>query len=204
MKLITLISLAATLACTARATTVTITVTGTVQSGTDGNPASKPPGAGNVFGGGSNLAGEPFILTLHVSDSEGTTTLGKCSNGEVYTSTIEGSNISAPPTATLQIGNGTFTYGTYPLKNISWSTGRSAHDACSSYNSIGFAWTETYTGSYLGTSGFGGGTVYTQTDLSGGDLYFSAPRQSVSAVPFHFSIAVTDAKTLANVKYAGG
>ena len=204
MRFVTSIFLAAALAGTSRAD-VTIQIFGTVSSGTDGNPASRPPGAGNVFGGGSNLAGKPAVLTLHISDSEGTNTRGKCSDGSIYTSTIEGSNRSDAPTATLQIGNGSFTYGAYPLYNISWSTGRTAHGPCSSYNEIGFGWTESYDGSYMGSSGFGSALLYTMTNLSSGDWHFTVPRVSISgAVPFQFSIAVTDRATLKNSKYAHG
>src|SRR5579884_3602481 len=51
---------------------VVVTVTGTVKSGTNGNPNTKPPGAGMVFGGATNLAGEPFTLTLNFDPSQGT------------------------------------------------------------------------------------------------------------------------------------
>jgi RHS repeat-associated protein len=184
----------------------TITITGTVQSGTDGNPASNPPGAGNVFGFGSNLAGEPFTLTIRVSSSEGTYTSGSCSDGSLATSSIGGSNTASTPTATLQIGSGSFTYGSYPLQFISWRTGRSAKESCSSYNDISLGWSETYNGSpYIGSSGFGGATLYTGVNLSG-DLFSTVQPAVQVATPaaFHFSIGVTDPKTLKNIKYAGG
>ena len=85
----------------------TIIVTGTVLSGTDGNPNSNPPGAGRIFGGDNDLSGQPFTLTIQISETEGTpNSPGKCADGTIYTSSITGSNTSSAPTARLEIGTG--------------------------------------------------------------------------------------------------
>src|ERR1700733_8993196 len=87
---------------------VIVTVTGTVQSGTDGNPDSTPPGQAKVFGGGANLAGEPFTLTLNFNASKGTSTYVSCPDGSVAQSSNVGGDATAGTTAVLQIGGGSF------------------------------------------------------------------------------------------------
>jgi hypothetical protein len=83
----------------ARAADVTITITGTVFSGTDQT---------GVFGVPKNtdLTGKPYTLTFTFDDTKGT---------EAFTSTglyIENTSASNPGTAVLQIGDGSFGFGT--------------------------------------------------------------------------------------------
>jgi hypothetical protein len=83
----------------ARADDVTITIAGTVFSGTDET---------GVFGFPKNtdLTGKPFTLTFAFDDTKGT---------EAFTSTgsyIKNTSASNPGTAALQIGDGSFGFGT--------------------------------------------------------------------------------------------
>jgi hypothetical protein len=83
---------------TANASVVTMTVTGTVASGTDMT---------GVFGtANANLTGETFKLTYTFDDTKGTVH-GCAPNGIA----IGGTGTASPGTAVLQIGGGTFTFG---------------------------------------------------------------------------------------------
>jgi hypothetical protein len=136
----------------ARAAQVVVTVTGTVDYGTDGNPNSNPPGAGKTFGGPASLAGQPFTLTLNFDSSQGKSTYGICPDGSVYDSNNVGGP-TAGATAILQIGNGSYFFGTLPLDKFSWTIVRAAPASCTSpYSEIGFSWGETYAGDYAGGS----------------------------------------------------
>ena len=59
---------AAALAPPARAGTVTVTITGHVSSGTDGNTSAQ----GLVFGTAYNISGDAYTLTFTFDDSQGT------------------------------------------------------------------------------------------------------------------------------------
>jgi hypothetical protein len=90
---------AACLSQAAQAASVTITITGTVFSGTD---------VTGVFGFPKNtdLTGKPFTLTFTFDDTKGI---------EAFTSTasyIENTSASNPGTALLEIGDGSFGFGT--------------------------------------------------------------------------------------------
>jgi YD repeat-containing protein len=186
---------------------VTITITGTVISGTDGNPDSNPPGKGKIFGGGSDLSGQPFTLTIQISGSEGTSNSpGTCSDGTIYSSAITGSNPSTPPTARLQIGTsgGSFTYGALSLSSIGWAMVRTAQTSCSSYNSVTLGWSEyeqSSAGDYSGGSGFGSVVLYTQNDLSPGPWYTPIPMQGATSSALQFRIGITQATNIYNDLY---
>jgi hypothetical protein len=125
------------------ASQVIVTVTGAVQSGTNGNPDSTPPGAAKVFGGGPDLGGLPFSLTLVFDPSQGTNTFDSCPDGSVSQSSNTALGATKGPTAVLEIGAGSFSFGTLPLGGISWTILRSAPASCTSpYSEIGFGWSE--------------------------------------------------------------
>jgi hypothetical protein len=190
---------------------ITIIITGTVLSGIDGNPSSSPPGAGKIFGGSSDLSGQPFTFTLQISDSEGITNApGTCPDGSIYSSAITGSSTSSPPSARLQIGSagGSFTYGALSLSSIGWTMIRTAKTSCSSYNTITLGWSEyeqSTGGDYTGSSGFGSVVLYTENDLSPGYWYAPVPLQGVTSSPLHFTITVNQATNIYNnLKFASG
>jgi hypothetical protein len=88
---------------------VTFTIRGTVSTGTDGT---------GVFGfaPGTSLAGLPFVLVYTFDDTKGTE---QVSSGKVpYGSSVTGIGPTSPGTAVLQIGNGSFSFGT-PTVNVS-------------------------------------------------------------------------------------
>jgi hypothetical protein len=105
ITVITLALGATMLPLTSRASEIEIIVTGTVYSGTDST---------GVFGlpPGTDLTGKPYTLTFTFDDTAGT---------QAFTSTqsyIESTATSNPGTAVLQIGNGSFAFGTteyYPF-----------------------------------------------------------------------------------------
>jgi hypothetical protein len=72
---------------------VTVTVTGTLGSGSwDSTTVS----GHNVFGLGTNLSGDTFILTLTFDDSHGTNASYDCYGGSMYRSTATGPTYSTP------------------------------------------------------------------------------------------------------------
>jgi len=110
----TLIAVTATVFVTAilptpsRASDIEIIVTGTVLSGTDSS---------GVFGlaPGTNLAGKPYVLTFTFDDTAGT---------ESFTSSqsyIKSTATSNPGTAVLQIGSGSFAFGTTQYNPVTQS-----------------------------------------------------------------------------------
>jgi hypothetical protein len=181
---------------------VIVTVTGKVESGTNGNPDSTPPGVGKVFGGAADLTGQSFTLTLNFDTSQGTSNYGTCSDGSVYNSSNVGAfGAAAGPTAVLQIGGGSYSFGTLPLSGDTWTITRSAPAACTSpYSEIGFAWGEHYAGNYAGASGLGGINMY-PASLPSGDWRSSVPPTAVNAT-FHFTITLSQNGTL--LTYAFG
>jgi uncharacterized protein (TIGR03437 family) len=92
---------------TARAAIVTTTITGTVVSGTDST---------GVFGFAPNtsLAGQSFTLVFTFDDTKGMPYVTDCSVGVPCLSGITSTPTSNPGTAVLQIGSGTYTFGTLP------------------------------------------------------------------------------------------
>jgi hypothetical protein len=192
---------------TARAQQVIVTVTGTVASGTDGIPGGAseyPAGTGNVFGGGANLSG-PFTLTLILDGSQGDTFLYTCPDGSVYHSDIDIPDVAAGSTGTavLQIGGGSFSYGVFP-STVGWGINQTAPASC--YNgssSLLFSWGESYTGNYLGDSGFGEALLYPLSDFASGDWRTAVPTVSVAgSAAFMFYIKVFEGGTL--TKWATG
>ena len=108
------------------ASQVVVTVTGTVANVTNGNPNSDPPGEGAVFGAAGNLSGDPFTLTMNFDPSEGTNSSASCSDGTINQSSNIGSDASAGPTAVLQIGGGSYTFGNVTPINMGWGITRGA------------------------------------------------------------------------------
>lgn len=173
------------------ASMVIVTVAGTVQSGTNGNPNSSPPGAGAVFGGASDLSGNPFTLTITFDPSEGTNSSYHCSDGTLNQSSNQGSDTAAAPTAVLQIGEGSYSYGTRPLRTIDWLIYREAPTPCTGYNSVGFGWSEGYTGNYSGGSGFGNIYLYASSpNFLSGDWRSPIPNTLVDPADFQFNITL--------------
>jgi hypothetical protein len=182
---------------------VTIIITGTVLSGTDGNPNSNPPGGGNIFAVGSDLTGQPFTLTINISDSDGTpNSPGTCPDGSIYSSAITGTSTSSPPSARLQIGSTgrSFTYGALPLYDLSWIMIRTSY-SCYGYNTVTLGWSEYYNPPDAGGSGFGNVTLYTQNDLSPGYWYTPIPLQGATSSPLPFTITVDQATNISNTLY---
>jgi hypothetical protein len=91
----------------ADASIVTITVTGTVASGVDNT---------GVFGFGRlyDLSGHTFNLVYTFDDTKGTQSLGDSATGQACGTAITSAPTSNPGTAVLQIGTGTWTFGTLP------------------------------------------------------------------------------------------
>ncbi len=88
----------------AQASIVTVTITGTVQSGDDYN--------GNVFsnsGQDTDLTGQPFTLVYTFNDAAGVDLAGVC-NGSVAWSNVAEIDTN-PGTAKLTINGGTFSFG---------------------------------------------------------------------------------------------
>jgi hypothetical protein len=83
---------------TANASITTMTITGTVASGTDSTGVFGPANA--------NLAGESFKLTFTFDDTKGR--ISGCPTGGTM---IGGTETASPGTAVLQIGTGTWTFG---------------------------------------------------------------------------------------------
>jgi hypothetical protein len=95
----------AVMAGRADASTVTITVTGTVFTGTDYT---------NIFGLGTNagLSGQQFNLVYTFDDTKGQQTVSQTpGTSSPCGSTIQNVGLSNPGTAVLQIGKGTWTFG---------------------------------------------------------------------------------------------
>jgi len=190
-----------------RAEQIIVTVSGTVDTGTDGIPAGAsdyPAGTGNVFGGGSNLSG-PFTLTFSIDDSQSDDYFGICPDGSIYSSSISTSNavVGRTATAVLQIGSGAFSYGTF-TSGIGWGISKAAAVPC--YNgssSLFFSWGESYTGNYLGDSGFGVANLTPVSNFASGDWRVAVPSVSVvGSAPFIFYIKVYEGGTL--TKWAAG
>lgn len=190
----------------ASASQVIVIVTGTVASGTNGNPNSRPPGAGRVFGGETDLAGQPFTLTLNFDTLLGTSSFDRCPDGSIIQSSNTGSSTAAAPTAVLQIGKGSYLFGTLPLLSIGWTTYRSAPASCTHpYSDIGFGWSDEYTGSYSGGAGFGGVNIYaSSTNFASGDWQSAVPSTPVNPTYFQFNIAVSQKGTSTDIAYAYG
>lgn len=184
----------------AAASQVIVTVTGTVVYGTDGNPDSTPPGQGNVFGAGNDLAQQPFALTFTFDTSLGTSSYVSCPGGAISQSSNTG---NAPgPTAVLKIGNGSFTYGALPVGPFGWLIRRSTSTPCGPGNTIGFSWSENYSGAYGGGAGLGAVNIYPPTPLLSGDWRSSLPPTAVSPTQFQFNITVS--QNVMDLKYAYG
>jgi hypothetical protein len=165
----------------AQAAKVIVTISGTVDSGTDGTTFTQsdgtPPGAAKVFGGGANLAGEIFTLTITFNASEGTSNFGSCPDGTVYASNNSGSNELSGPTAVLQIGGGSYSFGVLPVTGITWQVSRSAPTSCNNqYSSAAVGFSESYTGAYGGAAGFGNTTLFLPPT--------STSRAAIGARPF--------------------
>jgi hypothetical protein len=193
----------------ASASPVIVIVKGTVSSGTDGNPDSRPPGAGKVFGRESNLAGKPFALTLNLDTLLGTSSFARCPDGTISQSsnTKLVSNPTAYPSAVLQIGKGSYPFAAHTLVEIFWIIRREARTQCASFNEVAFGWSETYTGKkYTGGAGFSGNPLYASPSVHfSGDWRTSIPTTPiVKPVDLQFSIELTQAGTLANIAYARG
>jgi hypothetical protein len=188
-----------------RASTVIISVTGTVESGTDGNPNSNPPGAGRIFGGDADLSGKPFTLTVTADDGQGKNSFSTCADGAISQSSNQGSDVKAAPKAVLQIGNGSFSFGALTLQDIGWTFYREAHTSCTSYNDVGLSWSETYTGNYRGGAGFGGVELYASTaNFSSGDWRSLVPTSSLPPTVFQFNVSVSQSGTPNPIAYAHG
>jgi hypothetical protein len=173
------------------ASPVIITVAGTVQAGTDGNPNSTPPGAGKVFGTSSDLAGQPFTLFINLDTELGASSFDTCSNGSVAQSSNTGLHTTAHPSAVLQIGKGSYSFGAFNTLGNDWTTYRAARTSCTSYNVLGFGWSETYTGDYGGGAGFGSIDLYaTNPAAFSGDWRSSVPTTPVTPGVFQFNISV--------------
>jgi uncharacterized protein (TIGR03437 family) len=85
------------------AATVTITITGTVQSGTDFS---------GVFGSASaNLAGQSYTLVFTFDDTKGKPFSQSCVGGPVYETALIDQGGQGAGTATLRIGSGKFQFG---------------------------------------------------------------------------------------------
>jgi hypothetical protein len=123
---------AAALAPFARATIVTITINGTVDSGSYDY-------YGNVFtnsGTYTYLTNDAFTLTLTFDDSMGTGTLGSTCSGAYFQTYIENSGSSNPGTATLTINGYTFhfdtSHGGNAMTSIAMRYADSSFTTCSS------------------------------------------------------------------------
>jgi large repetitive protein len=99
---------------TSRAAIVTTTITGTVASGQD---------ITGVFGfaPGASLAGQSFTVIFTFDDTLGTPFLMDCS-GVPCASGVLTSFATNPGTAVLQIGSGTFTFGSPPGATVTGTT----------------------------------------------------------------------------------
>jgi hypothetical protein len=181
---------------------VTLTVTGTVDYGTDGNPNSNPPGAGRVFGGGADLSGEAFTLTFTYNVSKGTSFDDTCPDGTISQSGNGGSDIDSGNTGVLKIGNGSFSLGTLPLSSLSWAIRRQGPSSCTNpYSEIGFSWDEQYAGAYSGQTGIGGVNLYTPSNLPNGDWTSSIPPTPVDPTDFQFYITIQQGSSLIDYAY---
>ena len=175
------------------ASQVVVTVTGTVANVTNGNPNSDPPGEGAVFGAAGNLSGDPFTLTMNFDPSEGTNSSASCSDGTINQSSNIGSDASAGPTAVLQIGGGSYTFGNVTPINMGWgiTRGASLPPSCSGYNEVGFGLSESYGGTYSGSSGFGNVILYaTSPNFASGDWRTAIPTTSIGVAQFQFNITL--------------
>ncbi len=171
---------------------VVVEMTGTVSSGTDSS------GSANVFGEGTNLAGQPFDLKLIYNASKGSVTTSTCSNGTHYYSNIINVGASNPGEALLQIGsNGAFfLFGGGEGQNTPTSYA-TQYASCAGYTNAGYGVGASYGGGYSGNAFVGpssgpsvypatGATVTTSANWT--KVPFSAPN---TADTFPFSIAVT-------------
>ena len=96
----------------AQASTVTVTITGTVLTGGDNG--------GNVFtnsGQPTDLTGAPFTLVYTFDDTQGVDVAGQC-NGAAAWSSVS-TNVTNPGTAALTINGGTFRFGNGSLGQAS-------------------------------------------------------------------------------------
>jgi hypothetical protein len=96
--------IAGVLAPTAPGALVTVTISGTVQTGTDtsGVFVQKP----------AVLSNQPFTLVYIFDDTKGKQSIGTCSDGTEFTSSIDWQNApSSPGTAVLSINGKSFSFG---------------------------------------------------------------------------------------------
>lgn len=128
----------------AMASEVAITVTGSVLLGTD---------TSGVFGFAprTDLAGKPYTLTFTFDDSLGT---GSFSSDQSY---IKNTSTSNPGTAVLQIGSGSFAFGTTQYSPLATSEAYKRVIGASSY------YLEANDGNYGGEWNDIQGTVYPAT-----------------------------------------
>src|ERR1700733_11323794 len=103
---------------TARAATITVTITGTT--------GEIRVGEGPIFGHRSYTlipAGAPFALTYTFDEERGKQTIAEVSNGLISQSEIENSKLSSPGTsATLQIGRSVWEFGSSARSQVIMKT----------------------------------------------------------------------------------
>lgn len=200
---------AAALAPPARAGTVTVTITGHVSSGTDGNTSAQ----GLVFGTAYNISGDAYTLTFTFDDSQGTET-GIACGAPSYSlgySTISNSGTSNPGTATLAIGSGSFTFDgvsmqqnsitssvsySYGVNCYGWSWGDygvsvgygTGYSASSSVQANIYPSSTVVYENYLGTNGDWRSTIATISSLYSGTFPYSIyVVTSPGGVPYQLS-----------------
>lgn len=196
-----------TLIQTANAQSVILTLSGTVQSGTDGDQN----GNGNVFGGGTDLSGLPFTLAITYDASQGSSIYATCPDGSVYESENADSILASGPTAILQIGSGSFSSSILPIDETAWTVQRTAPASCEKITFASFfvSMSQSFA---KGTSdwSFGGNEMLTPPTVSSGDWRSSVPptpinsnqslRFNISAfmnnAPFKIASGVLTAETI--------
>ena len=105
-----------------KAADVTVTITGTVTSGTDTSGIFTSPGG--------NLAGYAVTLTYAFDDGLGSTYTGVCSGVPCYTTMTSS---GTPQTATLTIGYGSYNFGLYPTSSANAEAQREIPPSYPSY-----------------------------------------------------------------------
>jgi len=200
---------AAVLAPTARASTITATITGNVFSGQNGYG-----GSALVFGTLGNLSGDIFTLTFTFDDSKGSSTGSSCSNGGMQNSYTAGSSSTTNPgTATLTIthsdgtGGGTFAFGGGGFGETAIASDASKYysgNGCGLSNAMEYYVTVSYGAlNYSGSSGvtadLSPSTGYIGTDGDWRRQIFAAT--NLSSTTFSFSIDIAYNSSLYQYAY---
>jgi RHS repeat-associated protein len=177
----------------AQLTETTITVTGTVASGTDTT---------GVFGAPGSLTGDTFTLTFTVDPTQGTLQTSPCGSTNYFSKMyMQSTSFTAPASAVLQVGSGggQFAFGTgAETGDMTLSNVERQINLCSSQpwavNSVELS----YTGAYSGSATVGNANAADIFPPSGGTWPTNADWSSTvspaitadSTKTFPFSIAI--------------